>query len=92
MVRPIQLPLESLIPQGVDNLLIGGKALAATHIANASTRIHYGEWQAGSAAGVTAGWLVSPDTPIHDPSEVIPSGYMGVLQGVMGQHGLRTHW
>nr|WP_278003496.1 FAD-dependent oxidoreductase [Nodosilinea sp. TSF1-S3] len=91
-VKPVQIPLESLIPQGVDNLLIGGKAMAATHIANASTRIHYGEWQAGAAAGVTAGWLVSPNTPINDPPEVIPSGYLGALQEVMRVQGLRTSW
>ena len=91
-VRPVQIPLESLIPQGVDNLLIGGKAMAATHIANASTRIHYGEWAAGSAAGVTAGWLISPDTPIFDPPEVIPSGSMGALQETMRIQGLRIRW
>jgi hypothetical protein len=91
-VKPVQIPLESLIPQGVDNLLIGGKALAATHIANASTRIHYGEWQAGAAAGVTAGWLMRPDTPIDDPPQVVPSGSMGALQEVMRLQGLRTRW
>jgi hypothetical protein len=91
-VKPVQIPLESLIPQGVDNLLIGGKAMAATHIANASTRIHYGEWQVGAAAGVTAGWLVSPNTPVKDPPEVVPSGYMGSLQEVMRLQGLRTQW
>ena len=91
-VKPVQIPLESLIPQGVDNLLIGGKAMAATHIANASTRIHYGEWQVGAAAGVTAGWLVSPNTPVKDPAEVVPSGYMGSLQEVMRLQGLRTQW
>lgn len=91
-VRPIQLPLESLIPQGVDNLLIGGKALAATHIANASIRVHYGEWQAGSAAGATAGWLLSPNTPISDPAEVVPNGYMPQLQTFMVQQGLRPNW
>jgi len=90
-VNPIQLPLESLIPQGVENLLIGGKALAATHIANASTRVHYGEWQAGSAAGVTAAWLLQPDTPNH-PAEIVPNGYMPALQAYMTQRGLRTTW
>ncbi|HIK43979.1 MAG TPA: FAD-dependent oxidoreductase [Leptolyngbyaceae cyanobacterium M65_K2018_010] len=92
LVKPIQLPFESLIPQGVDNLLIGGKAIAATHIANASTRVHYGEWQVGSAAGVTAGWLISPDTPMIDPSEVIPNGYMAALQAFMVQQGLKITW
>jgi FAD dependent oxidoreductase len=91
-VKPVQLPLESLIPQGVDNLLIGGKTLAATHIASASTRIHYGEWQVGAAAGVTAGWLVSAGAPVYDPVAVIPSGSMGSLQEVMRLQGLKTHW
>jgi hypothetical protein len=91
-VKPLLLPLESLIPQGVDNLLIGGKAIAATHIANSMTRIHYGEWQIGAAAGVTAGWLMSINSPVRDPSEVIPSGSMPVLQEVMSQQGLRTRW
>ncbi len=90
-VNPIQLPLESLIPQGVENLLIGGKALAATHIANASTRVHYGEWQAGSAAGVTAAWLLRPDSPSY-PAEIVPNGYMPALQAYMAQQGLRTTW
>ncbi len=91
-VRPIQIPLESLIPQGVDNVLVGGKAIAATHIANASTRIHYGEWQVGAAAGVTAGWLSSADTPINSPPEIIPQGYMPALQVFMVQQGLKLTW
>ncbi|MGB3138108.1 MAG: FAD-dependent oxidoreductase, partial [Nodosilinea sp.] len=91
-VKPVQLPLEALIPQGIDNLLIGGKAMATTHIANASTRIHYGEWQVGAAAGVAAGWLMSPGTPINDPIEVVPSGSIGVLQEIMRIHGLKTSW
>ncbi len=91
-VRPLQIPLESLIPQGVDNLLIGGKAIAASHIANATTRIHYSEWQTGAAAGVTAGWLMSPNTPISDPMEVIPSGSMAALQDTIRFEGLKTSW
>ncbi len=88
-VRPIQIPLESLIPQGVDNLLIGGKAMAATHIANASTRIHYGEWQVGAAAGVTASWLMATDAPVSTPPSIVPAGAMGQLQQAMVRQGLR---
>jgi hypothetical protein len=88
-VRPLQIPLESLIPRGVDNLLIGGKAMAATHIANASTRVHYGEWQVGAAAGVTASWLMTPNAPVSNPAEIVPAGAMGALQQTMVQQGLR---
>ncbi|MGF1567390.1 MAG: FAD-dependent oxidoreductase [Nodosilinea sp.] len=91
-VKPVQIPLESLIPQGVDNLLIGGKGLAATHIASASLRVHYGEWQVGAAAGVTAGWLVAADTPVDAPPDIIPGGYMANLQAFMVQQGLKLAW
>ncbi|MEA5448668.1 FAD-dependent oxidoreductase [Leptolyngbya sp. CCNP1308] len=91
-VKPVQIPLESLIPRGVDNLLIGGKTLAATHIASSSTRIHYGEWQTGAAAGVTAGWLVSASAPVHYPPDIVPNGAIGSLQEMMRLQGLKTHW
>jgi len=91
-VRPLQIPLESLIPQGVDNLLMGGKSIAVTHIANASTRVHYGEWQIGAAAGVTASWLLSANAPVTTPPEVIPQGHMGTLQQLMREQGLRLGW
>jgi hypothetical protein len=91
-VRPLQIPLESLIPRGVDNLLMGGKAIAVSHIANASTRVHYGEWQIGAAAGVTAGWLMAPNAPVDQPAVIVPEGYMGSLHQVMLQQGLRLSW
>lgn len=91
-VRPLQLPLESLIPQDVDNLLIGGKALAVTHIANAVTRIHYNEWQIGAAAGSTAGWLVSQGTPVASPADIVPNGQIEPLQVHLLQQGLRLSW
>jgi len=91
-VRPIQIPLESLIPQGVDNLLIGGKSIAVTHIANASTRVHYGEWQIGAAAGTTAGWLLQPNAPVAAPAEIVPAGHMATLQQLMLEQGLRLSW
>jgi len=91
-VRPLILPLESLIPQGIDNLLIGGKSLAVSHIANASTRVHYGEWHIGAAAGTTAAWLSRGDAPAVTPATLVAAGYMPELQRYMGIHGLRLSW
>lgn len=91
-VRAVQVPLESLIPQGVDNLLMGGKALAATHIANAVTRIHYSEWQIGAAAGSTAGWLTRQENSAQPPADIVPSGQMPQLQEHLLQQGLRLSW
>lgn len=95
IIRPIQIPLEALIPQGVDNLLIGGKGIAATHIANAATRVHYGEWAIGGAAGATAGWLVQQDQPNQPdlmPTDIVPDQLIVQLQGNLQAQGLNLAW
>jgi hypothetical protein len=90
-VRPVVIPLESLIPQGVDNLLIGSKGIAVTHIVNALTRIHHSEWSIGAAAGSTAGWLVTQAQPDLTPAQ-IPQQQMPELQQHLLEQGLRLDW
>jgi hypothetical protein len=48
---PFQIPLGALIPVRLDNLLAGGKNLAATPVTNGATRLHPVEWGVGEAAG-----------------------------------------
>ena len=91
-VRPTYIPLESLVPRGVDNMLIGGKAIAVTHIVNAITRIHYGEWSVGAAAGATAGWLVSAHDLAIAPGQIIKKQYFDDLQAHLNEQGLRMTW
>ncbi len=91
IIKPIQIPLEALIPQDVDNLLIGGKSIAVTHIVNASTRVHYGEWVIGGAAGATAGWLVTQQ-PKHLPTQVVSLQLIPPLRAYLRQQGLRLEW
>jgi hypothetical protein len=91
VVSPVEIPLESLIPQEIDNLLIGGKAMAVSHIVNALTRIHYSEWTVGSAAGATAGWLVT-EAPGLAPAEIVEQGHMTTLQNHLVDQGLRLDW
>lgn len=90
VVRPVQIPFESLVPQEVDNLLIGGKSIAVSHIVNALTRVHMSEWSIGAAAGVTAGWLVKQ--PELSVSELVEQGHMPELQDQMIDQGLRLNW
>ncbi|MEM1366441.1 MAG: FAD-dependent oxidoreductase [Cyanobacteria bacterium P01_H01_bin.15] len=91
VVRPVQIPLEALIPQGVDNALIGGKGIAVSHIVNAVTRIHHGEYAIGGAAGVTAAWLTTDATEL-EPADIIPAGRMSELQTYLEKQGLRLSW
>jgi len=89
-VRPTEIPLEALIPQGVDNLLVGGKAIAVSHIVNAMTRIHYSEWSIGTAAGATAGWLTK--TPDLIAADIVPKNRITDLKAYMAQQQIRTDW
>lgn len=91
-VKPTPIPLESLIPQGVDNVLVGGKAIAVTHIVNAITRIHYSEWSVGAAAGSTAGWLMTQEQGAIAPAQIVEMGKMAELQHHLRQQGLRFTW
>jgi hypothetical protein len=90
-IKPIYIPIESLVPQGVDNLLIGGKGIAASHIVNAATRVHYGEWVIGSAAGATAGWLMTR-APELMPATIVPQKRIGELQAFLEEQGARVDW
>jgi hypothetical protein len=49
-----QIPLGSLIPRTVDNLLAGCKNIGVTHITNGCYRLHPVEWNIGEAAGAVA--------------------------------------
>ena len=89
VIRPTFIPLESLIPQQIDNLLIGGKSIAVTHIVNSVTRIHYSEWSVGAAAGATAGWW---DQKNVTPAEIVPKKLMPQLQQNLNKQGLRLSW
>ncbi|TVP67457.1 MAG: FAD-dependent oxidoreductase [Leptolyngbya sp. LCM1.Bin17] len=93
VVRPLQIPLEGIVPQGVDNVLIGGKSIAVSHIVNGVTRVHYGEWSIGGAAGATAGWLLRHGKPYDlTPAQVVATGQMPALQAFLVEQGLRFTW
>ena len=51
---PYQIPYRCLIPQGVDNLLVAGRPISATHEAHASLRVMGTAMVTGQAAGVAA--------------------------------------
>ena len=51
---PFQIALRAMIPQKIDNLLVGGKSIASSHIAAAAYRVHSFEWSSGAAAGTVA--------------------------------------
>ena len=59
---PFQIPLGSLIPVRVDNLIPGSKNLGVTHITNGAYRVHHVEWSIGEAAGLLAAFSLERRT------------------------------
>ncbi len=51
---PFQIPLGSLIPRRVENLLAAAKNLGVTHITNGCYRLHPVEWNIGESAALLA--------------------------------------
>ena len=47
---PFRIPLGTLLPVRVRNVIAAGKAIGVTHIANGCTRLHPVEWNVGEAA------------------------------------------
>ena len=59
---PFQIPLGSLIPQRVNNLLAGCKNIGTTHLSNGCYRLHPVEWAIGAAAGEVAAYALNQNT------------------------------
>ena len=55
---PFQIPLGSLIPVRVENLLPAAKNIGTTHITNGCYRLHPVEWNVGEAAGALAAYCL----------------------------------
>eukprot|EP00042_Codosiga_hollandica_P020305 m.65354 g.65354 ORF g.65354 m.65354 type:complete len:534 (+) comp49789_c0_seq1:3-1604(+) len=53
-VLPYYIPFRSLTNEDIPNMLVSGKGIAQTFLANSATRLHPTEWSTGVAAGVAA--------------------------------------
>ncbi|HZG87724.1 FAD-dependent oxidoreductase [Paenibacillus sp.] len=60
---PFRIPLGSLLPVRVDNMLAAGKNIGTTHITNGCYRLHPVEWNIGEAAGALAAHCVRLGLP-----------------------------
>lgn len=58
---PFQIPLGSMIPVRVDNLLPANKNIGTTHITNGCYRLHPVEWNLGEVAGALAAYSLDHD-------------------------------
>ncbi|TAE60326.1 MAG: FAD-dependent oxidoreductase [Nostocales cyanobacterium] len=89
---PFQIALRAMIPQKIDNLLVGGKSIATSHIAAAAYRVHSFEWSAGAAAGTVASFAlkenIAPYQLVDDLPRLEPK--LQVLKDILEKNGNPT--
>jgi hypothetical protein len=87
---PFQIPLGSLIPRRVKNLLPACKNLGVTHITNGCYRLHPIEWNIGESAALLAAFCISKKV---EPSQVNnDETCFAEYQQLLWSHGIQTDW
>lgn len=67
--RPFQIPLGTLLPADMANLIAAAKNIGTTHITNGCYRLHPVEWNIGESAGVLAAFALDRGVPLAEVYE-----------------------
>ena len=87
---PFQIPLGSLLPVRLRNLIAGAKNLGVTHITNGCYRLHPIEWNIGEAAGALAAHCLATKFP---PAAVWENRErLAAFQGELVRQGFILEW
>ncbi len=87
---PFQIPLGSMIPVRVENLLPGGKNLGVTHVTNGAYRLHPVEWNIGEAAALLAVFCLERGAvprQVRDRPELLSE-----FQSLLHDQGVELEW
>lgn len=87
---PFQIPLGSLIPKRVKNVLAASKNIGVTHITNGCYRLHPVEWNIGEAAGYCASYCLDHNvlpTDVRNHHETLSN-----FQQKLISQGLELQW
>ena len=77
---PFCIPFRALTHYKIENLLVAGKTMAQSFLANSATRLHPIEWSTGTAAGVAAAHMAKTEKTSRKVYESI-----GELQALVKQ-------
>lgn len=87
---PFQIPLGSLLPVRMRNLLPACKNLGVTHITNGCYRLHPVEWNIGEAAGFLAAFCLERKTSPHAVRE--DATLLADFQRMLQNAGIELAW
>ncbi|SDW98529.1 FAD-dependent oxidoreductase [Paenibacillus sp. CF384] len=66
------IPYRCMVPEAIDNLLVAGRSISATHVAMSSMRVQATCYALGQAAGAAAAISMDRETPMRDvPMDVL---------------------
>ncbi|MGB1156915.1 MAG: FAD-dependent oxidoreductase [Alphaproteobacteria bacterium] len=80
--RYMHVPFRSMVPQGVDNLLVAGRSTGGDKVAHAATRNMACCAVSGQGAGIAAALSIKHNWPFTLPD-------MGAIQGELSRQGVR---
>ncbi|RKN85808.1 FAD-dependent oxidoreductase [Paenibacillus ginsengarvi] len=89
-VSPFQIPLGSLIPVRVDNVLPACKNIGVTHLTNGCYRLHPVEWNIGEAAGYLAAYCLETGLTPRDVRNT--EQYLRDFQNRLVRAGIELDW
>lgn len=89
-IKPFEIPLRSLIPVRVKNLLAACKNLGVTHITNGAYRLHPIEWNIGEAAGALTAYAIEKGSRPADIPGTLTS--LRVFQRRLLARGVPLFW
>ncbi|MCK6500836.1 MAG: FAD-dependent oxidoreductase, partial [Nitrospira sp.] len=87
---PFQIPLGSLLPVRVENVLPACKNIGTTHVTNGAYRLHPVEWNIGESVGALIAFAQKKKQPamaIREKAELLRE-----FQGWLRDQGVETHW
>ena len=87
---PFQIPLGSLLPQRMENLLPACKNLGVTHMTNGCFRLHPIEWNIGEAVGELAAFAKARRVPLRAVRQ--KPALLADYQRQLEQSGIRLAW
>lgn len=87
---PFQIPLGSLIPIRVKNLIAAAKNIGTTHITNGCYRLHPVEWNIGEAAGYLASYCI--DKNLHPTQVRNDKKELRSFQQLLKKQGIELDW
>jgi len=87
---PFEIPLGSLIPQRITNLLAAAKNIGTTHITNGCYRLHPVEWNIGEVSGTLAAECVTTGATPHQYWN--DERKLGEFQQTLDRAGVPRRW